>query len=507
MSGTFKAADKTSRKASELHTLLSGVIPKALDQQFKDLHIRLAELKDWQGFAVTPKKEQLCIEMEDLVNQEALPYPEKAKQIKELQQQWKILDATDPFHAQAIWKRFKTASDKAYEPCEAFFAQQNEARRFNLQQKELIYTEVAAYLEQINWETCDWRSVEQIIQSARQEWRRFSPVDRTPGQALQIKFNKLLLDAETHFQDVKESSMATKQQLITEAESLATLDDAATAAEKAKDLQKAWKECGPTFHSQERKLWKAFRVHCDVIFQRLQDQTPSREALQSAKFELKQITEELSTFDESPIHTKQRIHQVNEARQLIETFGDALPTQDVDKFNRIARHIERQTNDVTRFVESSDNQLLITNAQLCDLFEEMILEEQLPSSTELFFADWNINTSNRLHEKIIERRYQIESVAAGKIDLDSLLESADKELREICIRLEIALSLPSPERDQALRMEYQMQRLQKALDQQQKTVDLIDIKKLELESLSVPFRQANELVNTRLMKLIDTVFN
>ncbi|WP_372741935.1 DUF349 domain-containing protein [Neptunomonas sp.] len=515
-SGSIKAADKASRKASELLTLLNNPVNRsvngstndALDQQYKGLVLRLDEIKDWQGFAVTPKKEQLCLDMEALAEQAALPHPEKAKQIKALQQQWKMLDATDPFHSQAIWKRFKTASDKAYEPCEVFFAQQNEARRYNLQQKELIFSEVATYLQQINWETCDWRSVEQIIQTARQEWRRFTPVDRTPGQALQIKFNELLLEAETHFQAIKESSMAVKQKLILEAESLTTADDASAAAEQAKNLQKAWKECGPTFHSQERKLWKAFRVHCDTIFQRLQDETPSREALQSARQQLKQIIEELSAFEETPLNTQKKINHINETRQLIENYKESLPPHDIEKFNKAARYIEQQASDLTRFVDNAEIQKLFEHAQLCDQFEEMILQNNFTASPEELFKNWQLNSTNDFHEKITKRRNQIESIASsGEVDLEPLLASADKELREICIRLEIALSLPSPERDQALRMEYQMQRLQKALEQQQKSVNLTDIKTLEFECLSVPFRLTNKTLNKRFNQLIDSVFN
>ena len=52
-----------------------------------------------------------------------------------------------------------------------------------------------------------------------------------------------------------------------------------------------------------------------------------------------------------------------------------------------------------------------------------------------------------------------------------------------------------------------MQRLQKAIEQQQKPVSLTDIKTLEFESLSVPFRQTNEILNKRFNQLIDSVFN
>jgi hypothetical protein len=444
--------------------------------------------------------------MESLVNADILPQ-EKAKQIKQFQQQWKLLDATDPFHSQAIWKRFKTASDKAYEPCEAHFTLQNEMRRYNLQQKELIYQEVAAYLEQIDWNACDWRAIEQIIQTARQEWRRFTPVDRNPGQAIQAKFNELLLNAETHFQTVKESSMATKETLILEAKALAAADDIIDAADQAKKLQKAWKECGPTFHSQERKLWKEFRVHCDVIFQRLHDQTPSREAAHAAKVKLNQITDELLSFEEAPLHTRQKLESIDEARELIETFQDSLSAKDVERFNKASRYLTQQTNALQRFSEQTENVQLREHATLCDQFENLILNNSSTDKAEDIFVDWDLDNTNPIHQKIFNRRALVEAIATGESDLETLLERVDKELREICIRLEIALNLPSPDHDQALRMEYQMQRLQKALEQQQQPVNLTDIKKLELEALSIPFRQVNEPLNERLKELVDAVFN
>ncbi|SIS99089.1 DUF349 domain-containing protein [Neptunomonas antarctica] len=507
--GVIKAADKTSRKATELFSQLTsqsnGAINSQLEQQFKSLQTRLDELKDWQGFAVTPKKDQLCLDMENLIFQD-LPAQEKAKQIKAFQQQWKMLDATDPFHSQTTWKRFKTASDKAYEPCEVFFGKQNEARSYNLQQKELIYKEVAAYLQQIEWDTSDWRAIEQIIQAAKTEWRRFVPVDRNPGQALQTKFNALLQDAEAHFQEAKECSMASKAQLIIDAEALTASEDVVAAAEQAKKLQKDWKECGPTFHSQERKLWKTFREHCDTIFQRLQEQSPSREAMHSAKLQLQMITDELLTFAEAPLHTRTKLNRLNEARQLIELYSESLPSQDIEKFNQAARCLEQQTKALTRLTEHKDSQSLLFHSDLCDRFEENILKNPLVQPLEDFFAGWTLNAGSSLNEKLISRRNQIELIAADEANLETLLCNSDRELRKICIRLEIALSLPSPEHDQVLRMEYLMQRLQQALDQQQ-SVNLTDIKKLEFESLSVPFRYANEALNQRLQTLIDTVFN
>lgn len=58
---------------------------------------------------------------------------------------------------------------------------------------------------------------------------------------------------------------------------------------------------------------------------------------------------------------------------------------------------------------------------------------------------------------------------------------AEREVRELCIRLEILLGQPSPEEDQAQRMEYQMRRLQQALEEQERAPSRTDVLELDLE--------------------------
>lgn len=439
--GEIKLADKRSRKLSNMLSTLNGSTPEQIKQQYQGLHARLQELKDWQGYAVTPKKEQLCFEMESLSQKDIAPQ-EKAKLIKQFQQQWKLLDSTDPFHSQSLWRRFKSASDAAYEPCEKYFEQQAELRQYNLEQKKLIINELNNYIESIDWLADDWREVEKIITAAKQEWRRFVPVDRAPGQKLQEQFNQLTQSVESRFKDYKEASKQAKQQLIDQAEALVGAEDIHSAVQQIKQLQKDWKSAGPTFHSIERKLWKSFRVHCDAIFDRLKEEMPARIQAQKAQ-EAEKIKSRVNEF------------LISGMVRSFETYVATLTLWE-------SQILAKELNDAAL-------------AELRDFAPKGLFDAELRNYQQQLIALYEDNQT-----------------------IDSVLNDCDQKLRLICIRLEIELGISSPEEDQALRMEYQMQRLQQAIDQQNKSNDPIELSKIALEWQTAPLHSRIE--NSGLME-------
>ena len=85
--------------------------------QLKAMTQQLEDMRDWQVFATAPKKEALVADMEALVDSEWRAEL-LADKIHDLQQQWKAL--TGGRSDQALWERFQTAGDQAFEPCRAF---------------------------------------------------------------------------------------------------------------------------------------------------------------------------------------------------------------------------------------------------------------------------------------------------------------------------------------------------------------------------------------------------
>lgn len=400
---------------------------EALGSYYRQLTARLAELKDWQGFAANGKKESLCQQMEALIGAD-LPAQALADQIRALQQEWKEIDHGDPVHSQKLWKRFHEAGEKAYAPCQKWFAAQRQKREHNLQQRREICEQLTRFMNGMDWEQADWHAVEAISRTAREEWRQFSPVDRAPGKPIQQQFNSLLRDLDGRIRAHRQTCADLKEQIIARATELAGADDIEAAAQEAKQLQQQWKAAGATFRSRERSLWQAFREQCDLIFSRLK---------QARK-----------------LQATQKPSQPREAR-----LG-AAPLEALQRLAQLAEQTEEELAETGR------------SETLSTLLTEAVTG---PSPGPVW------------RERIGQRLEAIRLISAGSRSTEQQLALSESQARELCIRLEILLGQPTPEEDELLRMEYQMERLGQALAEQDDEPSEAALQALELEWLTLPF--------------------
>ncbi len=429
-SGNLTEASRLHQTLGKRLDKLNAVLSDALENRYRQLHARLAELHDWQGFAVAGKKDSLCERMEALIDAE-LPPQELADQVRALQQEWKQIDASDSVHSQKLWKRFQEAGEKAYAPCQVWFKAQRQQREFNLTQRRQICSQLSAYLQQMDWSQADWPAVEAVSRTAREEWRRYTPVDRAPGKPLQQEFNTLLRELDHQIKEHRQHCAETKEQLIARAAELAEAEDIDAAANEAKQLQQQWKAAGPTFRSRERALWQAFREHCDQIFSRLKEvrKTQARQERQQA---------------------------AEQARQ-------PLADNAIEALQRLALLAEQAEEELAANGSSDTLSTLLTEAIT------------------------GPSPGDHWRERIGQRLEAIRLISAGTRSIEQQLMLSERQARELCIRLEILLGIPSPESDEALRMEYQMERLNQALAQQDNEPTPAALQALELEWLTLPF--------------------
>jgi DNA repair protein SbcC/Rad50 len=490
--GHVKQASKCHERAAQALEMLNGSTAAALELRFKQLHAQLQELKDWQGYAVTPKKEQLCADMEALIDS-PLEVTELAESIRRLQQQWKLLDSTDPFHAQAIWRRFKQASDLAYAPCEVYFQAQSERRRENLVQRGVICDQLESYIASIDWDQADWSAIDTISRAAKDEWKQYSPVDRGPGKQAQKRFNQLLQQLDGPLHEHYHACLELKRDLVDQLAALCDAEDPQAAAQQAKALQQEWKDAGKTFRSQEHRLWKQFRAHCDTLFSRLGDsQQRGRELRTEQRESAEQICHQLEQLLASPC-SRAQLEQVlprciSDFCELEEDFSAPY----LRRFDDARQQLERQRADLAQLQDSAVFAALRQRIELCDTLETQLLTEAPDAAVlEQLQARWDtLDNCSSEYAELIEQRFALaQQVQQDPALLPELTDAAGLRLRQLCIQLEIALGLSSPEDDQALRLEYQMQRLQQALEQHSEAVTTADLQRLEYEWRCVPMAQ------------------
>ena len=276
---TLKAGERALR---DVRTALGSLPPLPSKRDHEDILKRLKaaqtaftpkvqELRDvagWQRWANVGLQEQLCEKMEALAS--VMDPEEIARQVRELQQQWKQAADVPRAQGEVLWRRFKTAHDAAWSRCEAYFAEQAEARAVNLAQKMALSDRAEALADSTSWiQTAD------EIKKLQAEWKTIGPVTRGQEKTIWERFRTAcdrfftrrhadLAERKTMWAE----NLAKKEALCVAAEALSGSTDWDATASEIKRLQNEWKGIGPVKKTRSEALWQRFRGACDQFFQR-----------------------------------------------------------------------------------------------------------------------------------------------------------------------------------------------------------------------------------------------
>jgi Domain of Unknown Function (DUF349) len=276
---TLKAGERALR---DVRAALGSLPPLPSKRDHEDILKRLKaaqtaftpkvqELRDvagWQRWANVGLQEQLCEKMEALAS--VVDPEEIAKQVRELQQQWKQAADVPRAQGEVLWRRFKTAHDAAWSRCEAYFAEQAEARAGNLARKVALSDRAEALADSTSWiQTAD------EIKKLQAEWKTIGPVTRGQEKAIWERFRTAcdrfftrrhadLAERKTMWTE----NLAKKEALCVAAEALSGSTDWDATASEIKRLQNEWKGIGPVKKTRSEALWQRFRGACDQFFQR-----------------------------------------------------------------------------------------------------------------------------------------------------------------------------------------------------------------------------------------------
>lgn len=459
------ALDDKQVKASSSHlkriqNLASQLGHKQADQVHQQLSLRikqLNDLRDWQGYASSPRQQALCEAMERLAEQHIDPQ-DKADKIKAMQQEWKSLGgAADD----SLWQRFKTASDHAYEPCKAFFGEQAALKLSNLEKRRTLVNELEHFVSNNDWSNANWKAAEQINRRARQEWRDAYPVDHRKNRGLQKQFNQVLEQLDQHLNTERNNNLALKTQVVEQAEALIEHEDLNHAMNEAKNLQKQWQEVGITEHKKDRALWQRFRKACDAIFARRDQERDDRnqafaEAQAQAAALISDYQSKVAAAQEADSEAlKSLLSSLRQDNKALPTLGkkDASAHQDAFEalLTQVKALIKRQdgVQVLAQWQQCTELAGVIRQSQHAQNFDDAEFEQAQQAASALP-ADLN----KALKELWI-------SAKAGALKASNLLD--ENAARELCIRCEIAAGMDSPEQDKDLRMQLQVSRLSEGM--------------------------------------------
>lgn len=256
----------------------------------------LDELRDWQAFAADPKKQQLCLDMEALVDS-SMDAEEKAGAIHALHDAWRELMSADQDADQDLWDRFRGASDNAYEPCREHFREVDALRKDNLNKRKALVKQLKTFIEKQDWENANWPSILEIRRAAPNEWKSYQPINFTEIRDLGRTFSKLLATLDEKLNNTSDLNSAALEEIIAAAQALLEKENSRDSVDQFKALQARWKNVDWVQAGRYHRLHKKFRKLGDQLFQTLDQQRKDyKEQMQAQAAELSSA---LSAFVEA----------------------------------------------------------------------------------------------------------------------------------------------------------------------------------------------------------------
>lgn len=449
--GHLKDANKCHQQTVQALKKISQQESKKFQRQFQNLTAQLSEIRDWQGFAATPKKEALCVSMEALVDSTIDPAI-LADKIHTLQEEWKAIGPIAHQDDKILWNRFRTAADKAYLPCKAHFANMAEQRQQNLVNRQQLIAQLTEYEANMDWDNADWGIVQKTLDAARETFRSFSPVDRHEHKDSQASLQTISDKIYAHIKAEYQHNIEAKEALIEAAKNLQEIEDLNQAIEQSKQLQADWKTIGMTPNKADQKLWQAFRVACDAVFSRRDAQRQQNKEQIEANIEL---AESIVAKAEDAAKTDGL-----ESKALLQQCQAEFAELGLPK--AIYAKMRKRLSDAQQQQEASLSQAKLAKKQqswtiLADKLMALSLKPTDAEQAQALYKpeDDAVKLPHDIDKSLIERKWN-----EGATEL-----SAYDALRDACIGLEIIAELDSPAEDQQARMAFQVQRLAQGLGQ------------------------------------------
>ncbi|GLQ31320.1 DUF349 domain-containing protein [Litoribrevibacter albus] len=491
--GTLKGIYHNLRQAQEL--MQSWPNERKINKRLRQLQYKFKEMKDWQDYAVLPKLEELCDRMESLVDAD-MPLETLSSQLKQARNDWRELGYGDNNYGQALWHRFKDASDKVNERCKPYFEAVGALREQNLELRKSIITQLTEFVEKVDWEKADWKVIDKLYKQSIEEWKQATPVDRAEVKKIQDSFDQPLHLLKDRIKAERDKNTQTKQDLLEQSKELLSLDNLKQATDKAKTLQKQWQEVGICHRRQEQHLWKEFREVCDELFGKRSDQWKEQQDQRETNLhQAAEIIDQIKQLAQSDVEEAKEL--AAKLRELQGNYGNlgSLPRDHYEaleeRYREASDLVKERMSELKRAHKAKQGEALVEKLRIYQSISTKSLPED--EATQQWQA---LNIDDDKLGKVLESAWS--ALLSGK---SSLQPTTEDKLRELCIRSEIIADKPSPDADQSLRMSLQVERLSRGMtsgeNQKETTTSLLS----EWLSLEVPSHNFDEYLNRLLVAL------
>ncbi|MCU0449098.1 MAG: DUF349 domain-containing protein [Bernardetiaceae bacterium] len=218
-------------------------------------------------------KIELCEKAEALVNAENVN--EAITTLNKLHEEYKNIGPVPKAEQEAIWQRFKAASDQLYDKKRAANEGQRKEQEANMHLKQELCKKIEPFAEYTSERIADWNTQTKTVLDIQKEWEKVGPAPREVAKDINkqfwANFKAFFANKGKFFDQLeksREENLQKKVALCEQAEAAKDSNDLEATTALLKKLQEEWRQVGPVPEAKSNAIYERFKAACDYFFDR-----------------------------------------------------------------------------------------------------------------------------------------------------------------------------------------------------------------------------------------------
>ena len=249
----------------------------ALMDRFYDQRTIYFELKELDRKKNLEAKAEICEKAEKLDGEKDIRVA--IRELNDLHEEFKHIGPVPQEEQQALWDRFKNASDKIYAKRKQFNEVVKKELFANLDKKVELVKEVEAFLSFDSERINEWNTKTKELLELQKKWEAVGGMPKEKAKEVNKQFwssfKGFFQNKNQFFKNLeakREENLALKNALVEKALELSQNDDFNKTAQALKKLQADWREIGPVPEKVKDSVYKKFKKACDTFFSKRREQ-------------------------------------------------------------------------------------------------------------------------------------------------------------------------------------------------------------------------------------------
>lgn len=399
----------------------------ALVDRFYDNQSIYFELKELDRKKNLELKNELIVKAEKLLSNDSLR--DAIKELNELHHEFKHIGPVPKEEKEAVWQRFKVASDAVYARRDEFVKHLQAELHVNLEKKLKIAEDVQSFASFNTDRIKEWNQKTQEILALQKQWELIGGIPRAKAKDVNKKFwnaFKAFFHAKNTFfkklDEEREANLKTKQELLAKAIQLKESSDWDKAANELKGLQQRWKDVGPVPEKVREKIFKEFKEACDFFFEQKRGQQQKADTEQTDNLKQK---EDICQALEDATANGTATQELLEALQAKFAAAGFVPRSAMNSIR------DRHSEAVEKFVGAIPGLSEVEKAQLS-------LKTQLNELKNDPFADKKLQQKEQNIRKKIGKVENDISLWKNNLEFFARSKNADSLRDEVNLKIKLA---------------------------------------------------------------------